>query len=65
MAVLHEAGVILLGSELTTVQSDTSAATIKDYYMPFGYVVLDWGVMITEDFVAHDQDLVVKLQKLD
>lgn len=63
--VIGEAGVILLGPELTTVQTETAAATIKDYYLPFGFEVLDWGVMLTEDFTDHTIALVVKIQKLD
>jgi hypothetical protein len=63
--VLHEAGIHLLGPELTAIQSETTAATVKDYYLPFGFMVLEWGVFIVEDFVAHDVDLVVALQVLD
>lgn len=63
--VIGEAGVLYVGGELTTVQSETAAATIKDYYFPFGFQVLEWGVMITEDFTDHTLTLVVKLQKLD
>ena len=63
--VIGEAGVLYVGGELTTVQTETAAATIKDYYFPFGFIVLDWGVMITEDFTDHTLTLVVKLQKLD
>ena len=63
--VIGEAGVLYVGGELTTVQSETAAATIKDYYFPFGFQVLEWGVMLTEDFTDHTIALVVKLQKLD
>ena len=56
---------IVLGPELATVEVETTAATIKDYELPFGYQIEDFGVVIVEDFVAQATDPVVKLQKLD
>jgi len=64
--ILAEAGVQMVGGlDLTTVQVETAAATIKDYVFPFGFEILDWGVLITEDFSAHTTDPVVAIQVLD
>lgn len=62
--VIGEAGVILLGPELATAELET-AATLKDYELPFGFIVLDWGIVITEDLTAQATDAVLKLQRLD
>jgi hypothetical protein len=64
--ILAEAGVQMVGGlDLTTVQVETAAATIKDYLFPFGFEILDWGVVITEDFSTHSTDPVVAIQVLD
>lgn len=63
--IISEAGIVLVGHEVTTVQSDTTANTVKDYTFPFGFIVLDWGVVLTEDWAAQTQDWVVGISKLD
>jgi hypothetical protein len=62
--VIAEAGVILLGPELATAELET-AATLKDYELPFGFMVLDWGAVIVEDLTAQATDAVLKIQRLD
>jgi hypothetical protein len=55
----------ILGHELTTVQSETSAADVKTYTFPVSVEVIAFGCMITEDFVAHDIDSVFSIDLLD
>lgn len=56
-------GLIILGSDLAAVQVETTAADIDDFVIPCNATVLQFGVLVTEDFTAHAIDPVVKLQK--
>jgi hypothetical protein len=56
-------GLTVLGKELAAVQVETAAADVEDYVMPCNVTILQFGVLITEDFTAHAIDPVVALQK--
>ncbi len=56
-------GLMILGSDLAAVQVETAAADIDDFVIPCNATVLEFGVLVTEDFAAHATDPVVKLQK--
>src|SRR3990167_8689560 len=63
MASPQEAQV--LGLELTPVEVETAAAVIKRYAIGYHCQIEEFGVVITEDFVAHGTDPVVRLEKED
>ena len=54
-------GLQLFGMELTAVQTEASAAEIKDYVMPIAGQVEDFGAYITEDFTAQAADAVLDI----
>jgi len=54
-------GLVLFGMDLTAVQTEASAAEIKDYVMPIAGQVEDFGVYVTEDFTAQATDAVVDI----
>ena len=56
-------GIMLLGIELTAKQVEDAAADLKDYPIPVHCQVEDFGVYVTEDFVAQATDPIVALQK--
>ena len=59
-------GLMIVGHERTAeTQIEAAASDIADYFIPNHCQVEEWGVLITEDFVAQATDPVFKLQKLD
>ena len=59
-------GLMLIGHErATATEIEAAAADIATYFIPVHAQVEEWGVLITEDFVAQATDFVIKLQKLD
>jgi len=62
---LQNTGLHIFGMEKSPVQAETSAATIQDYYIPTWLEVINWGVILTEDFVTISTDWVVGISKLD
>lgn len=56
-------GLMILGAELTAVQVETAAAVVKQYVVPANVTILQWGVLVTEDFTAHTLTPTIVLQK--
>lgn len=56
-------GLMVLGAELSAVQIETAAAIVKQYVMPCNVTILEWGVLVTEDFTDHTSEPEIKLQK--
>ncbi|KKK49617.1 hypothetical protein LCGC14_3133250, partial [marine sediment metagenome] len=58
-------GIQMLGLELTPVEIEAVAGNIKQYVLPVFGEILQWGVYITEDFVAQATDPVVSINSVD
>lgn len=59
-------GLMLIGHERTAeTQVEDAAGDIASYFIPNHCQVEEWGVLVTEDFVAQATDPVVALQKVD
>ena len=56
-------GTMILGPELATAEFET-AATLKDYELPFAYQIEEFGVVVTEAMTAQATDSIWKVQKL-
>ena len=55
-------GLFMLGHDISAKQVEDAAADLKDYVIPFPCQVEDFGVYITENFVAQATDPIVALQ---
>ena len=60
-----EFGIQYLGLDLTAVEVEAAAGNIKQYVLPCFAEILEWGVYITEDFVAQGTDPVVSINSVD
>ncbi|KKK73447.1 hypothetical protein LCGC14_2893730 [marine sediment metagenome] len=58
-------GIQMLGLELTPVEVEAAAGNIKQYVLPVYAEIINWGVYITEDFVAQGTDPVVSINSVD
>ena len=56
-------GLMILGAELSAVQVETAAAIVKQYVVPSNCTILQWGVLVTEDFTDHTTEPTIALQK--
>lgn len=56
-------GLMVLGAELSAVQVETAAAIVKQYVVPCNVTILQWGVLVTEDFTDHTTEPTIALQK--
>ena len=58
-------GIQMLGLELTPVEVEAASGNIKQYVLPVFAEIIQWGVYITEDFVAQGTDPVVSINSVD
>lgn len=56
-------GLMILGAELSAVQIETAAAIVKQYVVPANVTILQWGVLVTEDFTDHTSEPTIALRK--
>jgi hypothetical protein len=64
--VIGEAGCVLLGMT-TEVDGEASTGAVSGlaWFLPYSFEVLEWGVVVSEDFDAHTVDPAIKLEYLD